>query len=419
MRRFTPGALPHRSLYVGLFLFLLCCHSTFAGAAESNGASAKIKFVSPQRLTTVLGITTAELSVRVPQGAMLDRVEVLVDGNIVITLVEPPWSTEWDAGNAVHGHELEARLFLADGSVTTALTRTSALRINQVEGVGLVNLFAVVRDKSGDFVSDLDKQDFQIIENGTPQTIKKFSTLPKPVRVAIVIDTSRTMEGRRLAKARSAALEFLQALQPGDEAAIITFADDVKVIQPVTTDKTSLIASVEDTVAKGGTSLYDAVWRAADVLKGFDGRRVLVLLSDGRDESLSGLSPGSLHTLDEAIEQVHRAEGMIFAIGIGSNLNTDLDYYRTQTVASILREMARTTGGRALISGGAGELRSAFKDIASDLRNQYLIAYVSNDTHHDGRWREVRVLPSKDDHKVVTRSGYFAPDLRDEAEDPY
>jgi Ca-activated chloride channel family protein len=408
-----------RFLQVGLPILLLCCSSLVADPATALGGKAKIRFISPQRLATVLGPSTTEVAVSVPQGALLDRVEILVDGNLIATLTGTPWLADWDAGNAVHGHELEARLVLTDGSVSTAITRTSSLRINQVEGVGLVNLFAVVRDKSGGFVSDLDKQDFQIIENGTPQTIMKFSTKPKPVRVAIVIDTSRTMEGRRLIKARNAALEFLQALKPEDEAAVVTFADDVKVVQPVTSDKALLISSIETTIAKGGTSLYDAIWRAADLLKDFDGRRVMVLLSDGRDESLNGLSPGSLHTLDEALEQVLRAEGMIFAIGIGSNLNTDLDYYRQQTVASILRKMARSTGGRALISGGAGELRSAFKDIATDLRNQYLLAYVSNDTHHDGRWREIRIIPAKADHKVVTRSGYFAPDLDDEGADAF
>jgi VWFA-related protein len=355
-----------------------------------------------------LGPTTIELELSVPPGRQLARVDVSVDDTLVASLSGPPWEVAWDAGDGQRGHQIVAELFLADGTSVRGSSRTSRLRINQVEEVGLVNLYAVVRDKTGDYVSDLGQEDFEVLENGTKQTIKRFSTEHKRLRVAIVLDTSRTMEGKKLTKAKSAAIDFVQDLQPEDEALVVTFSDSVRTMQDITSSKPELTSAIETTEASGGTALYDAVWRTCRKLRGFDGRRVLVLLSDGRDVAINGLEPGSLHTLNEAVEQALRTEVMIFAIGLGRNLDSELDFYRQTPVAEILRRMAAETGGRALISSGAGELRKAFTDVSEDLRHQYLLAYVSTDQRHDGKWREIQVLTARKGLEVITRRGYYA-----------
>jgi len=387
---------------------LLMAAIALAGAPV-RGDEPQIRFLSPRHLATVVGPTAIEIDVMLPRGATIERVELEIDGDPLTTLTRKPWTAEWDAGDASRGHHLSAEVFLTDGSSARAVIRTSPLRINLFEEVGFVNLYARVRDSRGDYINGLEKKDFKVLENGVEQEIRQFSTRRKPLRVSIVIDTSLTMEGRKLDKAKRAALDFLGVLQPGDEGIVISFSDEVRVAQEVTTDKQMLAKAIESTRAFGGTALYDAVYRGASKLKGFDGRRVLVLLSDGRDEAKSGLEPGSLHTLEESLEESLRSEAMVFAIGLGRDLQYQTDFYGRQTVADVLRRMADATGGRALISSGASELRRSFKDVAEDLRNQYLLAYLSNDEKKDGSWREIQALTPGRDLEVITRSGYYAP----------
>jgi Ca-activated chloride channel family protein len=379
----------------------------------------EIRIVRPRSHAMAIGPTKVQVLVTVPDGAAVERVEFRVDGRGLATLTSAPWIVEWDAGNGSIAHTIEALLHTTDGRTARSTIRTSALVVNEVERVDLVNLYLVVRDRGGQYVTDLGRDDFRVFENRRPQTINRFSTTHKPLRVGIVLDTSATMRGEKLEKAKKSAHQFLDILKEGDEGLVVTFADSVRVAQELTTDTGSLSAAIENAVAGGGTALYDAVWRASRMLEGFDGRRVLVLLSDGRDEAANGLEPGSLHTLEEAIDQTLRSEAMVFAIGLGSNLRKE--YIRrwgnlnglsnldaNVTLLDVLESMADATGGRTVLASGAGRLRKAFGDIASDLRHQYSLAYVSSDPGADGKWRKVEVLPRDERFEVVTRKGYYA-----------
>jgi len=390
----------------------LCCSLLLGLAAGPSAAAepvAAIEFVRPRSLATVVGKTVIELGVRVPEGGRVRHVLVLADGKTIATLAKPPWEVSWDAGDSTEPHFLEAVLVLSDGAEVRASTRTSPLRIDQYEQVSLVNLYATVRDKQQNYISSLTRERFRVSENGRPQTIVRFSDEWKPLRVALVLDSSLSMEGEKLEAAREAALTFLEGLRPGDQGMVASFNDAVQIVQPFTSDRSALSAAIRKTRAQGGTALYDAVWTTADLLERFDGRRVIVLLSDGRDEAASGLEPGSLHTEEEALDRALRCEAMIFAIGFGRNLGAEWDFFRRRSLASILGEMAGATGGRAIFSSRAGKLRKAFDEVAEDLRHQYSLAYTSDDPKRDGSWREIRVTTDEPGLVVVTRRGYFAP----------
>jgi Ca-activated chloride channel family protein len=287
--------------------------------------------------------------------------------------------------------------------------RTAALRIDQYEQVSLVNLYAIVRDAKGAYVGGLTRDDFRVTENGRPQTISRFSDEWKPLRIAIVLDTSLSMQGDKLDAAREAARSFLEVLRPEDQGLVVLFHDSVDVVQPLTSARSELEAAIGKARAKGGTALYDAIWRTADLLDSIEGRRVIVLLSDGRDEAASGLEPGSLHTQEEALDRALRAETMIFSIGFGRNPATEWDFFRRRSLESILRELSEATGGRSLFSSRAGKLRKAFEQVADDLRHQYSLAYTSDDPRRDGSWRGIQVTSARPDLRVVSRQGYFAP----------
>jgi VWFA-related protein len=294
-----------------------------------------------------------------------------------------------------------------------------------VEEVALVTLYAIAKNESGGYVTDLGRDDFRLFENGHPQEIDRFSAERRALRVAIVLDSSLSMSMNedRIGAARDAALEFVDALEPGDEGLVATFSDEVRVLQELTSDREALRESLKRVETGGGTALYDAIWQGAERLREFDGRRVLVLLSDGRDEAASGLEPGSLHTLEEALDRAIRNDVMIFVIGLGGRLARDakrlendpsaraseLDFFGRTPLASILGRIADTTGGRAIFSSSSGKVRRAFEEVAADLRHQYSIAYRSDDSRRDGSWREIRLTTVRPGVAVTSRSGYYAP----------
>jgi len=386
-------------------------------------ARSSLEFTAPRRFATVVGSSIATLAVVPPSGTSIASVALFVDGVVAGARTQPPWSFPWSAGDGTVGHKLTAVASFSDGSQARAAVDTSRLAINETEEVALVNVYAIARNAKGDYVSDLRAQDFKVFENDRPQMIDRFSAERRPLRIGVVLDTSLSMQGDKLKSAIASAVEFLNILQPGDEGLVIGFSDDVRILRDLTSNRGELEAAIRTVEAKGGTSLYDAIYRASERLAAFDGRRVLVVLSDGRDEAGNGLEPGSLHTLEEAQERALRDEVMVFAIGLGRALAGDakalranptaraneMDFFGRKPLVTILDSLAQTTGGTAVFSPGAGQLRRSFELVASDLRHQYALAYRSDDKRHDGAWRGIRVVVSREGVAVTNRKGYYAP----------
>jgi len=386
-------------------------------------AGAAIEFTSPRRLATVVGDSRAVLQVTPAPGARVVSVAFFVDGKAAGTRTEPPWSFPWSAGDGTAGHRLTAVASFSDGTEARGAVDTSRLAINETEEVALVNVYAIARDAKGGYVSDLQASDFRIRENDRPQALDRFSAERRPLRIAIVLDTSLSMQGDKLKAAIAAAVEFLNILQVGDEGLVIAFSDEVRIVRDLTSNRGELESAIREAEAKGGTALYDAIFRGSERLAEFDGRRVLVVLSDGRDEAANGLEPGSLHTLEEAQERALRNEVMVFAIGLGRSLASDakdlranptarareMDFFGRQPLVAILDAMAQTTGGTAVFSPGAGQLRRSFELVANDLRHQYSLAYRSDDKRHDGAWRAIKVQVARPGVTVTNRKGYYAP----------
>jgi VWFA-related protein len=383
-------------------------------------AEPEITILRPRAGSTALGPTLIELHVSLPEGTVAAGVDLIVDGRPVARLEAPPWKTVWDAGtDGSRGRVIEAVLHLADGRTVRTNVKTSRLVIQEYESVELVNLYLVVRDDGGSYVSGLDQSAFRVFEDGVPQTIERFSATQKPLRVGIVLDTSLSMRrDDRMEKAKDAARSFIETLEPEDEGLVVHFSDKVSLRQDLTSERALLTQAVDLAEPHGGTALYDAIWKTARMLEGFDGRRVMVLLSDGVDESATGFEPGSLHTIDEALDQALHSEVMIFPIGLGRNL--DENYVRrwdlngqsnldtSTSLADLIRRLAESTGGRAVLSPSPGKLRQAFDDIAADLRNQYSMAYLPSKSEHDGKWRSIEVQTPGRKFKVATRKGYYA-----------
>jgi VWFA-related protein len=387
-------------------LILAAAAATLLSA--SLGAGRVARFVHPRNLSTVVGLSEFLLEIQPTGSTRVREVRVTLDGEPLTILTSPPWKGTFEAGDGSQGHRLEAEVVLSDGSVHPASVRTTAIKIQEVEDVDLVDLHAVVRDRQGHYITDLTRDRFTLLEDGKPQTIRRFGTDLKPLAIGIVLDVSLTMKGEKLAAARNSALRFLDTLGEGDRAMVVTFSNRVRVLQPVTTDRKLLAEAIRSTEVEGGTALYDGIWRTADYLRRLDGRRVMLLLTDGRDEAGNGMEPGSLHTLEEALDHTNRNGVMIFAVGYGKNLK-QLDFYQRHTLESILRRLAETSGGAVLFPKRIGSLKKSFESVTRDLRHQYIIAYTSTNENRDGAWRTIELTTDDPKQEVVTREGYFAP----------
>jgi Ca-activated chloride channel family protein len=391
-------------------LVALCLTAAFALPASAAGT---LRFVAPASGRPGMGPMPVTVQVVPPDGASVTRVVLQLDGATVATLSGPPWSATVDLGNGERDRTLSGIASFSDGSVARSAVRVLAVRVQMSEEVSLVSFYATVRNEAGEFVTDLRPADFRITENGRPQTIERLSTERRPLRVALVLDTSESMnEDDKIGKARAAATRFLSTLSPEDQVALIAFSDDVRLLHPMSSDLAAVQRTVDALTASGGTALYDAIWKASDLLGPEDGRKVLILLSDGRDEASSGIEPGSLHTADEALQRALRQEVMVYAIGVGkfgTDKAPDTDPYTRIPFRDILANLGQATGGDVLFLTRPRQLAEAFERVAEALRNQYAIAYTSDDERKDGSWRETRLTVQKKGLAVTARRGYYAP----------
>jgi VWFA-related protein len=274
-------------------------------------------------------------------------------------------------------------------------------------GVDLVLLNVTVLDGSQRHVTDLQQSDFTVIEEGMPQSLTFFRKADVRLALALVIDSSASMEGS-MTTAHDAATGFVRELDTVDVGTVIGFDSRVRVLSDFTNDKTKLEEAIRSTMPGGSTSLYNALYialnelnkvRLGDELETLR-RRVIVLLSDGEDTS-------SLVSFEEALEAASRSDAVVYTIGLGVGSPAAR---RTPGDSSfVLSRLAERTGGRAFFPAQARELAGVYRSIREELSNQYILAYISA-SQRSGQWRRVQVRVSRPNVAVRTRQGYFVGD---------
>ena len=379
-----------------------------SGAASSSSSPPRIRIISPEPGAIVAGETPILVKV-VPGDHPVIRVEIRVNGELLAALVHPPYRLTWDAGFDLKQHRIEARVFDEGGGSATAEMVSRRLPAGELVDVLLVTLYATVVNDKGKFVDGLKREDFQILEDGIPQAITGFSADPGGMHIALLIDTSRSMRGDRIQFARKAARAFLEEMKPDDRGMLLAFNETLRVVRDWTDSRQSLASGLAELVPEGGTALYDALYGAADLLAAVEGRKGMVVLSDGRDESYDGLGPGSLHTFREALEQAQKSEVILYTIGLGSHPDRDTDFSGRYTLAELLDRAALTTGGRSYLSTQPRKLKRIYQEVSRDLGHQYRLDYYSSRAERDGTWRKIDLRIHQPGHRARTRSGYFAP----------
>ena len=267
--------------------------------------------------------------------------------------------------------------------------------------VDLVALQATVHDRAGGYVSGLREQDFEVYEDGVRQSIRLFRHEDVAVTVGLVVDHSGSMR-RKLAHVTAAARTFVQSSNPEDQMFVVNFNEHVTLGLPDTIQFTDhpdeLARAIANAPAAGQTALYDAIVKAHEQLHaGSRDRKALIVISDGGDNA-------SAHTLAEVLKLSEQSSALVYTIGIFDDSDED----RNPTV---LRRLARDTGGEAFFPEQLDEVVAICERIARDIRHQYTIGYVASSTAKPGAWRAIRVAAraaGKGKLSVRTRSGYIA-----------
>jgi len=272
-------------------------------------------------------------------------------------------------------------------------------------GVELVSLNVTVTDPGGKYVSGLAEDDFEVYEDGAKQKLTFFSATQQPISLAILLDTSASME-ERMGIAQEAAIGFARQLHKDDEAEVIDFDSQVRVLSPFTHDGVSLEKAIRTTAANGSTSLYNAVYIALKDLKKVKAastsdirRQAIVLLSDGDDTS-------SLIEFDQVLDLAKRSETVIYSIGLRQGEIARREFKEAEFV---LKQLSNETGGRAYFPTDARELAKIYQSIWDELSSQYTMAYTSSNPKRDGAWRRVTVRLGKQGLSARTKLGYYGP----------
>jgi VWFA-related protein len=290
--------------------------------------------------------------------------------------------------------------------------------------VNIVQLFFNVKDKKGALIPNLTKDDFQIFEDGAPQTVKYFTAESNlPLTLGILIDSSGSQRNVIDMEKEVGGAFLRQILTDKDEAFVIDFDITVDLLQDFTRDAHRLQAALNKakvntdftnggipgmgggpvpTHNAPGTLLYDAVYLSAhDMLAKEVGRKAMILLTDGQDE-------GSKLRIQDAIEAAQKSDSIVYVL-----LCADRGFYGGgfggYSGEGEMRKLTEQTGGRVINVGNKfDKLREAFDQIAAELRSQYNIGYTSTNAKLDGGYRKLEIKAKQNNYKIQSRAGYYA-----------
>jgi Ca-activated chloride channel homolog len=280
----------------------------------------------------------------------------------------------------------------------------STYRVN----VRLVNVFTTVTDSRGAPVADLSKDDFQLFEDGVPQTIKVFEKESAiPLSIALAIDTSpSTMRDFKLET--TSARRFVHSiLRNEDRLSVFEVTENIDQMTRFTSDLKTIERGIDSLKTGPGTSIYDAIFLCSESLLDREGRKVLVLITDGGDTT-------SKADYNSALRRAQQAEAIVYSIIV---VPVEADAGRNLGGEHALIQISKDTGGKYYYAEGQQQLDEAFRKISDELRTQYLLAFYPSRKVSDSPFRRIKVELTKKDpegqaYQVRHRAGYYTAPAR-------
>ncbi|HYJ85515.1 MAG TPA: VWA domain-containing protein [Pyrinomonadaceae bacterium] len=264
----------------------------------------------------------------------------------------------------------------------------------------LVPIPASVVDINGHTISGLKLEDFELLVDGQVRTITDITRSELPVRLAMLFDNSGSIDFAREFEKEAAKHFFRRVMRPSDLAAIFSVETDPYLAQPMTSD----LGRLESTIAsfgkpEGGTSLFDAIIDAAAYLRPFLGRRVVLIVSDGIETT-------SEVDFETTLRRVLSDDCQVFVVQTGLYEGANL---RALAAERRMEQLAVQTGGAAFIPRTTAQLETAFKQIAADLAQQYVLSYYQSEAQRDGRYHAIDLqIKSRKDVRVRARKVYYS-----------
>lgn len=265
----------------------------------------------------------------------------------------------------------------------------------------LVTVNVTVTDGDGRHVSGLDKSAFTVLDDKVPQEISFFSDADTPVSLAIIVDTSGSMSGDKIARAKEALARFIETSHREDEYFLISFSESARLLLDRTRDADAVLDKFTYAQPRGETALYDATYLGVEkVTRGSRARRAILLITDGDDTC-------SRYTFKELRRSLQESDVILYAVGILGASRVEARRGRIT-----LKELASVSGGKAFFPNGADEMNEAFERIALELRYQYSIGYRPTDLVGEGEWHRIKIKTTSPDGSrrllVRSREGFYA-----------
>ena len=294
-------------------------------------------------------------------------------------------------------------LFLLTAGVSIGVTRIAAQTLTFRTGIDLATFGVTVVDKKGEYLTDLNAEDFEIVEDGQKQTLKYFARgtdleSGPEMHVGLLFDTSGSMS-EDIKLSRSAAVKFLNTLSEAKDMTLVDFDTEVRVAKYGQKDFPRMVERIRGRTPDGNTALYDAMGVYLDGASEDEGRKILVVYTDGGDTQ-STIGFGDVMTLLRA------SDATVYPVGFLEHSRGHIEE------RAHLIQIAEATGGQAFFPTTMKDIEAAYDKVVAQIRAQYSLAYTSTNTKQDGAWRKVEIKVSRPDlkgTKILARRGYFAP----------
>jgi Ca-activated chloride channel family protein len=355
----------------------------------------RVRIVSPRIARRLHGPTRVEMSVSIPEGKQLDKLELFLNDTRVATLYDPPYTQVIDVPESegiIYFRAVASLKEVAEQPPIEDVVMFNTPQFSEEVNVHLVELpTTVLRD--GHTVNDLQQAAFTVLDDGKPVKVAKFEHVTNlPLSIGLAIDTSGSMQPR-MAEAQKAASQFFSnTLRKGDRAFLVSFDSQPRLEQRLSPNLAEVNAGLAKLRADESTALFDAIVYSLYNFAGVHGQKALVVITDGKDTA-------SKFSFDQAIEYARRAAVPIYGIGIGIK-PTEVD------VRYKFGRFSSETGGNVYYIDRAEDLQRIYADIQNELRSQYILGiYPPEGVKPGSKWHEINVLVSEG--KTKTLRGYY------------
>jgi VWFA-related protein len=353
------------------------------------------------RITSPLGRTGGSGSVRIVAQVRTTTekpfpvVRFLVDDKVVkVDEDGPPFVADWVDDDLLQRREIVVEATDAAGNKGRDVVVLRPIEVHDTAQVTSVLVDVTVYSRQGRFVAGLGVNDFTLSENGEPQVLEIANQEQVPATFALLIDSSASMTPR-VDFVRLAAQRLLPYLKPQDRVIVAPFSVKLGAITGPTADAATVFEAISAITPSGGTSILDGLTDLAERLNGIEGRRAIILLTDGYDEN-------STKSFEAAIKAVQDAQATVYVVGIGGRYGISLEGQE------LLRRLATETGGKAFFPWRDSEVPAAYDYLVTDAQNRYLLIYTPTNQAQDGSWREIAVGTKSDDVVIQARKGYYS-----------